>query len=58
MVQDPSGSLKQKAEKWKPLIINHYQRFFFLSILQIEAEYDKQENTWEDASINHSGQES
>ena len=39
MVQNPSGSLKQKAKQRKPLIINHYLRFFFLSILQIEAEY-------------------
>lgn len=38
-VRAPSGSLKQKAKQRKPLIINHYQRFFFLSILQIEAEY-------------------
>ena len=38
-VRAPSGSLKQKAKQWKPLIINHYQRFFFLSIPQIEAEY-------------------
>ena len=44
-VRAPSGSLEQMVKRRKPLIINHYQRFFFISHLHFGAKWGNK-NRW------------